>query len=489
MKSIHSRIIFSFVMLMLVMVALAVAAFLDMFFLENRVHQGVVVAKLEYAVIEMRLEEKNLFLYGDKVSGGKADQYAASALELLTSEREAIQDLIQPKQLEEFRSGLKGYRRFLDHHLRGDEEASALEKMIRSQGHAVSQIAAGMVENERLTLAKSISFSQWVLAFSILMLAVLVYIVGQILARSVVAPLRRLAKDMAPIAEGRFDRLEIRSEDDEMLAIGRAFNNMLGELDLRRRRMMHSEKLAALGVLVAGVAHELNNPLSNISSTAQLLLEEADSADRAQLAEWAGSIDGETERVRRIVQTLREYGSSRDTPHGPVRLAELLRNTLRLLGGSFKKTRAVVTFDVPDDIVLMGDEPRLQQVFINLLHNASMSGEGVTVRMTALPCGGATPAMPQEAAVVGDLDCYQRTDVRMAQIIISDSGEGIAPEALKRVFEPFYTSREPGHGMGLGLFIVQEIIKEHDGCMTIMSRKNLGTEVLISLPCAPEEMP
>ena len=142
---------------------------------------------------------------------------------------------------------------------------------------------------------------------------------------------------------------------------------MLRELDTRRRRMLQAEKLASLGVLVAGVAHELNNPLANISSSCQLLLEELESANPEQLATWLRQIDGETERARQIVLALLEFGRQRELSLEPVRLVELFDKTRMLLGSNLRSCAAQLDIEVPDDLVVHADPHRLQQVFINLV--------------------------------------------------------------------------------------------------------------------------
>ena len=477
----------SFIALILLMAALAAFAFIDMLYLDSRVYQGIAVSRIEHAVIEMRLHEKNLFLYKDDAAGLNTDKFAVLAMNQLKNEKETIKDLLDPTLILEFQADLIRYRKLLKSYIKNNKQDAKLESRIRAQGQMVSQIAARLFESERYILAQAISSTRWALAWSILILALLVFAIGWTLANSVVKPLRRLTIDLAPIAQGRFDHLAIKSKDTEMLAFGSAFNRMLGELELRRRRLLQSEKLAAMGVLLAGVAHEMKNPLSNISSTAQLMLEEIDIADRVQLAEWSGVVDSESERLRRIVDTLQEFNHGQLASHEPVTLSKLLQETLTLAHNPLLDSQAKVTLDVADAIVVMAEAHRLQQIFINLLLNATMSGDGVFIRITASNCGSPIQPLPNDAVVAGNTDCHKIDGVRMTQIVIADNGSGINAQKLSRVFEPFFTTRAPGKGMGLGLYIVQEIVQEHEGCIAIVSQEGRGTEVFINLPCAPEE--
>lgn len=483
MQSIHRKITLAFTLLALLMAALALFAFLDMLFLENRVHQGVVAANLEYAIMEMRRQEKNLFLYGDNTAANEATTQADHAIGLLGKEAAIFRKLGEPQLVVQLGQFLQHYRQLLGEYTAAAQPSVSLEEAIRTQGHAISQIVSGLILRERRTLAQSISASQWALALSISILAILMIVLGSSLTRRVVAPLRRLPEDLKPIAEGRFQHLIVRSQEEEIVAFTNAFNRMLDELESRRRRLLQSEKLAALGVLVAGVAHELNNPLSNISSSCQLLLEELETADIEQLTEWAGTIDSETERARQIVTALMDYGRRRESELVAVPLAELLRTTLLLLKGPLRQSGGRVELDIPPDLMLHADPQRLQQVFINLLRNAAESGEGVTVSVSASHCGTALPPLPGDAEVVGEPDCQLHQETRATQIVIADNGRGIPADELSHVFEPFFSRREEGQGMGLGLYLVQEIIQEHDGCIAICSKPQQGTRIFLRLPC------
>jgi signal transduction histidine kinase len=139
-------------------------------------------------------------------------------------------------------------------------------------------------------------------------------------------------------------------------------------------------------------------------------------------------------------------------------------------------------------LTVLGDPQRLQQVFINLLRNATESGEGVTVRVSASTCNTELHTLPEGAEVVGEPNCHLQPEQQAIQILIEDNGRGIPAEELSHVFEPFFSRREEGQGMGLGLYIVQEIIQEHDGCIAISSQPQQGTRIYLRLPCPGGEV-
>ena len=166
-----------------------------------------------------------------------------------------------------------------------------------------------------------------------------------------------------------------------------------------------------------------------------------------------------------------------------VHLADLLERTLLLIRGQLRKTGATVENHIPLDLILPADPQRLQQVFINLLRNAAESGDNLSLHIRANACSLSGSPFPPGAVVVGELGCQLSKRQPMIEISIDDNGSGILPDQLPRVFEPFYTTRAPGQGMGLGLYIVQEIIQQHDGCIAIASQPGQGTRVVLRLPC------
>jgi signal transduction histidine kinase len=125
----------------------------------------------------------------------------------------------------------------------------------------------------------------------------------------------------------------------------------------------------------------------------------------------------------------------------------------------------------------------MQQLFINLIQNAlHAAGEGVHLRISALLCEKGVSKIPEGAEIAGNLKCINDSDERFVEILIADDGPGIPKEILSKVFDPFFTTREPGQGVGLGLYIVQEIVREHDGCLAVASRPEKGTRVILLLP-------
>ena len=285
------------------------------------------------------------------------------------------------------------------------------------------------------------------------------------------------------IAKGRFNHLEPPSSDREFVTLTDAFNRMLKELEIRQKRMLQSEKLASLGILASGVAHELNNPLSNISSSCQLLIEELTEADPAQLNTWLKQIDSETERGKNIVQTLLDFGGQRVFEKRRLKLLNIVNDTQIIIGKALRQYLATLTINIPEALELDVDKQRIQQLFINLIQNAlHAGGQGVHIRISASLCNRGVSMIPDGAEVAGNLKCITDYDGQFVEILVADDGPGIPGNSISKIFDPFFTTSEPGHGAGLGLYIVQEIVREHDGCLAIASKQGKGTQVIVLLP-------
>jgi signal transduction histidine kinase len=178
------------------------------------------------------------------------------------------------------------------------------QKEIRASGHALSILAENFSRRERAVLAQAVN----VAGKTLLAVFVTVLLLGVgsalFLVRQVVRPLRELELQLDELAEGHEQQLTLPSKDQEIQSFVHHFNTMLNRLRVQQNQLRHHEKAAALGVLVSGVAHELNNPLSNISTSVQLLVEDGDSVVPELRREWMAQIDGEAERARRIVRRL-----------------------------------------------------------------------------------------------------------------------------------------------------------------------------------------
>ncbi|HYA31825.1 MAG TPA: HAMP domain-containing sensor histidine kinase, partial [Thermodesulfovibrionales bacterium] len=224
-------------------------------------------------------------------------------------------------------------------------------------------------------------------------------------------------------------------------------------------------------------------PLSNISSSCQILAEEIEEADKAYKKELLAQIDEQTDRARNIVRSLLDFSREREFGKESLPLRRLFEETLRFLKGQVP-SRIVIRMDVPEDIAIFADKQRIQQAFLNLIRNAveALGDEGEVVIMAKKH--KAVEKTEETAELYNYLKYRGKCTVEgdTADIEIRDTGPGIPPEILNRIFDPFFTTKDVGKGSGLGLFIVHEIIEEHDGCIAVKSEAGKGTIFFISLP-------
>ncbi|MBB3059605.1 ATP-binding protein [Microbulbifer rhizosphaerae] len=241
------------------------------------------------------------------------------------------------------------------------------------------------------------------------------------------------------------------------------------ETQVLEQELIHSERLASVGRLAAGVAHEVGNPVTGIACLAQNLHFES---DNAEVRDTADQILSQTQRISRIVHSLVNFSHSGSPDSGgeraPVDLYACVQEAVQLL--SLQRDKTQVTFDnaVPADLIAPGDNQRLIQVFINLLSNARDASEDG-----------------------GHIQIEGYTERGCACVAVTDEGPGISPQHRDRILEPFFTTKEPGQGTGLGLAMVYSIVEEHDGQLELVSPANpetgRGARFIVQLPMSNAE--
>ncbi|HEV8311229.1 MAG TPA: ATP-binding protein [Methylomirabilota bacterium] len=226
--------------------------------------------------------------------------------------------------------------------------------------------------------------------------------------------------------------------------------------------LLHADRLSTVGRMLAGVAHELNNPLAVVMGTLDLIRQEPIDS---RVSERLARVSDQAQRAVKIVRTLLALARKRPTQRRPVDLTELLASTLELGAYDFKNAEVRVVRRFRESLPpILGDPDQLQQVFTNLVLNATQAMDETH--------GGGT------LTVATDLD---REGDRVV-VTITDDGPGIRPEHLPRLFEPFFTTKGEGKGTGLGLAICRHIVESHDGRIRAASGPEMGAEFTVELP-------
>jgi signal transduction histidine kinase len=279
--------------------------------------------------------------------------------------------------------------------------------------------------------------------------------IGLSIYRSVARPVALLGQGASRLAAGDLEaRIEVDSPD-EFGALARQFNAMARSIKEQQERLVQSEKLAGIGRLAAGVAHEINNPLAVILGYAHLLQRKAE----GQLADDLRIIEDESLRAKEIVEGLLDLSRPLATAPEPVDLRELCDEAVARLVATGRTVGASV--EVSGRARVGGHPQKLRQVVLNLIKNgAEAAGPGgkVEVGLTQAPAGG-------------------------AEMVVSDSGPGLPAEASQRLFEPFFTTKPAGTGLGLAVSL--GIVQAHGGTLEADSPPGRGARFTVSLPASP----
>lgn len=231
-------------------------------------------------------------------------------------------------------------------------------------------------------------------------------------------------------------------------------------------QLRHTEKMVALGELVAGVAHEINNPLTGISAFAQILMEEQLTADQL---ESVTLIKQESDRAKGVISDLLLFARKSARESGPVDVNAMIEQTVRLRAYPLRNAKVTVTLDLDSSRPeVSGDGQKLQQVLLNIVSNAEH-------------------AMQDRAERTLTLRTFREQD----QVVItaSDTGVGMSEESRRRMFEPFYSTKAAGIGTGLGMSVAYGIISAHGGTIAVDTEPDIGTTVRIELPALQPPVP
>ncbi|MFA5354486.1 MAG: ATP-binding protein [Thermodesulfovibrionales bacterium] len=493
--SIRQKITLGYTVLLALIIGLSVVTFTDLTFLEKKIVSGEVISEFFDTTLEVRRFEKNYFLYGQESDYRSTLEHLSKTERLLRENTGGFEAIVPPGLVTQMEQNMLRYRELMEEYFivvsqaGPPERKKTLEGRIRETGKDITTLSEGIRKEERKHLQLFLSKSRRILIFSILSLSLLGLLMGHALSRVVVRPLTMLENSMEAIADGRFEKILIKSHDREIASLTRAVNKMLRELELRQRHLVQSEKLASLGTLLSGVAHELNNPLSNISTSSQILMEELQekspgpSLDPSFVLELLSQIEEQTERARNIVRSLLDFSRPKNFTKETLPLKGLFQDTIRFIRGQVPVS-VEINLQIPEEITIMADKQRIQQAFLNLIKNAveAIEGEGTVFvkaeRHTALEKADDETGLYSYLRYRGK--CTMEADT--VDIEIRDTGPGIPADLLSRVFDPFFTTKDVGKGSGLGLFIVHEIIEEHEGCIGVESEPGKGTRFLIRLP-------
>jgi two-component system sensor histidine kinase HydH len=248
---------------------------------------------------------------------------------------------------------------------------------------------------------------------------------------------------------------EAKTESAEINTVVNAFRALGDEIKSLKEQLVIKERLAALGEVSAGIAHEFRNPMGVIAGYAKFLLKSFDENDNRR--EIVQGILNEIEDMNRVMEELLKFSKSEPIKKFEINLTKSIKDVIQSMGEPADK----IDFSLLDDVSIKGDEILLKQAIRNLVHNAIDAGDRVWIEVKR----GASSVERQKDGV---------------SITVRDNGNGIAEEDLKKIFMPFYTTKDKGSGIGLAL--VQKIATEHGGNISVESKEGEGSTFRIFLP-------
>ena len=439
--------------------------------IEVKQHIVQIADDLREIILETRRYEKNYLLYGQEEDFRQNQRYTQQALKELAQIVPDVQNLRVAKQMDSFRKELLAYQELMQQLAvrpkeRGQPDSRGPEEQLRIRGKALVDLSVQLVTFERHRILEIINTLKTQLLIPRCWCSWLSWGLSPILVSRKIAPAPCGSSKAPPAGSPWGTSSPCRSWIPGMRPSGgQAFNRMVGELEKRQDQLVQGKKMASLGVLTAGIAHQLNNPLNNISTSCQIILEELDEGDRELLRKLLTNVEQEVYRARDIVKGLLEFSRVRHLLVKAVPLEEVVKRSTRLISSQVPPGIDLVT-EVPGDLILELDPQRMQEVFLNLLMNAIQ----------------AVKAPPGEVKISARLD----TQKQEAGHHRGRHRDGHSPGGVYRIFDPFFTTKEVGVGTGLGLSIVYGIIEKHHGRVSVESKLGEGTRFTIRMPYNPE---
>lgn len=414
-------------------------------------------------VLEFRRYEKNFFLYFNLGDLKEAISYAGSAVEKQEKIFGKYEKFMTHIPFRNHLEDLKIYKTSLENLLEAVKHGKNVETYqlkIRIIGKRITNGIEKIVENERGNIWLMIRKANLYLYLALAAIFILSAVTGVFILLNVNAPLKQIELAIHEIAKGDYSSIPAINTGDIFESLVNSVNQMIKVLNQRNEQLIHSEKLASLGTLTSGVAHELNNPLTNMSTSIQIIMEELEDGDYEYKYMLLRETEKQIDRARDIIKGLLEF--SRETSFIPqqVEVKMFIERTMKLIKGEIP-SNINQRFDLEEGLIVKIGVTRIQQVLINLIINA-------------------VHAMEEKG---GDLMIRAKhVDEKQFCFWIEDTGKGIRQEDLERVFDPFYTDKEVGRGTGLGLSISHGIVESHRGRIEVESKVDKGTIFTVYLP-------
>lgn len=425
-----------------------------------------------FEIQQARRFEKNYLLYGKGLSD--ALSFVNNARNILITSRTDFCYIIGENAFNNMSNTLQKYQSLLENLIKLSGEAdpemeerrSVFQSGLRLSGTELFSEASNAVDQERLKFNTWLHTSKIIAFATLTLILVFEVFIVTFITRQIFVPFKRFENYMHRIAGGDFTPITpAKRYQDEFTDLAIAVNRMLKEIQDREKQLIESRKMAAIGTLTAGIAHEINNPLNNISLTTETLIYEFNEWSEEQKMDMLRDIYSQVERAGATVANLLDFTHRDESSFKVLSVRDVLESTAVLINNELLVNNITLEMKFDDGFSrIRGHHQNLQQVFLNLLLNA----------IEAMHNGG-------------ELIILTSVEGNSVRIDISDTGIGIPEEHLGKIFDPFFTTKEVGKGTGLGLSVSYGIIEKHHGSIVAKSEAGKGTTVSVLLPISENQ--
>jgi two-component system NtrC family sensor kinase len=465
-ETIRSQVIMAFSACFLFMVVMISVNYLNFHRLTGAMQFFQLSEDINNTIMEMRRYEKNFFLFQEAVSYEENVTSSNLLAIMLSRDKDGLVNAIGESNYSRFLKYVNEYSSLMEElHRKVKKEGCCdeLREYIRRAGQNIVLFADQLVNTERREINSRL---QRMIPLPMINLAILIFLMMFIIffiTEMIIRPLARITRESEEIALGAHLRITpFGKPGNEIHRLISAVNHMMGELNSRQEQLIQSRKIAAVGTLTSGIAHELNNPINNLSLILESLIEEGKTMDYSERLHLYQEAMDQTDRASETVKNLLEFSRASHPKIEKVDLNDLVDKTARLVGNELKINKIKFSKKTNERLPKISvDRSGIQQVLLNLFINS----------IQAMPRGG-------------ELNVSIRLDDTMKEVRtdVEDTGEGIPADQLNNIFDPFFTTKKEGEGTGLGLSVSYNIIKKNGGRIEVKSIPGQGTCFSIYLP-------
>ena len=461
--SIRKRIIIAVAIQAILIFIICIFAYISFDTVLSKLRAIEIIDDLNISLLEMRKAEKNYLLEKNNDALKELVEIGMERLEIIQSSKSYIVPGLGKNIFYDLLNNLNQYLELAKGVIATNITPPHFESQFRNLGHELTNLSELLLKRERQNVNRII-FSIVVRLFvSLGVIFIFQVIVWKYFFSFIIKELAVMEHLIKMISQGRFHEVAVKSisPHNEIDSAIKAITDMSRELERREAELIQSGKLASLGVLVSGVAHELGNPLNNISMMAQTYISIYDMLGDEEKKTFMGDILNQTERIKKIIQNLLDFSRSKKQELKDYNPGDIVEQSIEFVDNHLKiskvKLHKSIAANLPPIFV---DASQIQQVLVNLYINAIQ-------------------AMPQGGGLF--IEVYPSQKNGSVVIKVRDTGTGINKEILPYIFDPFFSTKGT-KGTGLGLSVSYGMVRQHHGDISVESQEGKGTTFLVKIP-------